>query len=155
MVLQKDNWDDFGFKTQYHLWVFDKRHTGFVGNVKMHRLEQGETPSGILPLGPLQLLPDDFRSIGQSLDYYERLATLPADLEDGILSAPRDAIAFPDHARRFADEYARGKSVTRDLDVASFGPLVCWPATTVRCPPRISISPSSRGARRCRSPWTR
>lgn len=123
VVLQRDRWDDFGFKTQYHLYYFGSEFNGFIGNVKILQKGQLETDSGILPTGPLQPLPDDFCSLGQSLDYYERLAELPRSARDEILKFLRDALIYSDHANEFENEKGWRVSVTRDLDVADYGPL--------------------------------
>ena len=50
-VLQKDRWDDFGFKTQYHLFHFGEGPDEFVGNVKILRRGQETSGEGILPVG--------------------------------------------------------------------------------------------------------
>lgn len=123
IVLQQDAWDDFGFKTQYHLHHFKDGHDSFVGNLKILRRGQVETAASVLPEGPLDPLGDDFCSLGQSLDYYEGLAGLPEEVRTFILEFFRDALADPEHARSFEEERGWGVSVTRDLDQDSHVPL--------------------------------
>lgn len=122
VVLQQDMWNDFGFRTQYHLYYFGDAFSGLIGNVKILKRGQGEGSSEVLPVGPLETLSDDYCSLGQSLDYYERLAGLSA-VRDEILSALRDVLKFPDHAQAFKDEPGWSTSVVRDIDVDAYGPL--------------------------------
>lgn len=123
VVLQQDRWDDFGFKTQYHVFYFGPEFEGLVGNVKILQIGQEESSYSILQVGPLNPLPDDFCSLGQSLDYYERLASLPEEARREILATLRDALTDPDNAKRFLEEKGWATSVTRDLDLESYRPL--------------------------------
>ena len=123
VVLQQDRWDDFGFKTQYHVYYFDVEGDAFIGNVKILRKGQTISSSSELPVGPLAPLSDEFCSLGQSLDYYERLANLPREVRDEILRFLRDSLAFPEHAAGFTGEEGWRVSVTRDLDIPNYVPL--------------------------------
>ncbi|WP_313326622.1 AAA family ATPase [Sphingobium yanoikuyae] len=123
LMLQKDAWDDFGFKTQYHVYYFGAEFEGFLGNVKILRRDQGITSDSILAVGPLAPLGDEFCSLGQSLDYYERIAALPPTVRDTILSQLRDALFEPDHAAGFKEEKGWGTSIIRDLDLDNYAPL--------------------------------
>lgn len=123
VVLQQDAWDDFGFKTQYHVYYYAKTEDAFVGNIKILQRGQVETVASVLPDGPLQALSEDFCSLGQSLDYYERLAGFPEDLRRFFLEFFRDALADPSHAESFEQEKGWRVSVTRDLDLDSYAPL--------------------------------
>ncbi|BBB14252.1 AAA family ATPase [Sphingopyxis sp. FD7] len=123
IVLQQDAWDDFGFKTQYHVFYFAGDQDAFVGNIKILQRGQVETQDSVLPEGPLEPLGDDFCSLGQSLDYYERLAAFPEELRRFLLEFFRDALADPIHAETFEQEKGWRVSVTRDLDLDSYVPL--------------------------------
>lgn len=123
IVIQQDAWDDFGFKCQYHLYCFVDGRDDFVGNVKILRRGQVETGTSLLPEGPLEPLGEEFVSLGQSLDYYERLASYPEALRQFILDFFRDSLADPIHADSFKEDKGWGTSVTRDLDLDSYIPL--------------------------------
>lgn len=123
IVLQQDAWDDFGFKTQYHLYCFAAGQDAFVGNIKILQRGQVETPMSVLPEGRLEPLGEEFCSLGQSLDYYERIAGLPEDLRHFLLEFFRDALADPLHAKAFEQEKGWLFSVKRDLDLDSYVPL--------------------------------
>lgn len=120
VALQQDNWNDYSFQTLYHLYVSVPAFTGRVGQVKI--LRRGQTSVDTLQLkpGPLAPLNANWVSLGQDLDYYQRLAELPADLRQEILSHLRDALAFPEHAETFFGEEGWGTSVLRYVDWESF-----------------------------------
>ncbi len=120
VALQQDRWNDFNFVTQYHLYVAVPEFTGRIGTVKI--LRRGQTAADGLQLatGTLQPLGEDFVSLGQELDYYERLAGLPVLLRQEILTFLQDALAFPEHAETFTDEKGWNTSVLRFIDWNSF-----------------------------------
>ncbi len=76
-ALRRDQWDDYGYKTQYQLFLLrpGAEHE-LMGDVKILRKGQQATNSPLLQRGALTELGDDFCSVGQSFDYYERLAAL-------------------------------------------------------------------------------
>ncbi|MBL3571571.1 hypothetical protein BV509_01150 [Rhodovulum sulfidophilum] len=120
IVLQQDNWNDYSFQTLYHLYVSVPDFTGRIGQVKILRRGQTASDPLQLPLGPLTPLTSDWVSLGQDLDYYQRLAELPAELRQEILTHLRDALAFPAHAETFFDEEGWSTSVLRYVDWDSF-----------------------------------
>jgi energy-coupling factor transporter ATP-binding protein EcfA2 len=120
IVIQQDNWNDFRFQTLYHLYVFTDGFSGGIGPVKILRRGQTEADTIQLAQGRLEPLSEDYCALGQSLDYYERLAELPAELRQEILGHLRDALAFPDHAETFFSEPGWRTSILRDIDWESF-----------------------------------
>lgn len=120
VVLQQDNWNDFGFQTLYHLYVFSDAFSGRIGSVKILKRGQTEADTIQLPQGKLEALDVNFCSLGQNLDYYERLADLPAELRQEILVYLQDALAFPEHAQTFFEERGWRISILRDVDWESF-----------------------------------
>lgn len=120
LALQQDNWNDYSFQTQYHLYVATSEFTGLIGAVKV--LKQGQTTGDPLQLktGPLEPLGEEFISLGQDLDYYERLASLSAGLRMEILGSLRDALAYPDRLESFETEPGWKTSVLRYIDWESF-----------------------------------
>jgi energy-coupling factor transporter ATP-binding protein EcfA2 len=120
VVLQQDNWNDYAFQTLYHLYVFTSEFSGRIGSVKILRRGQTAADTIQLPQGRLEPLNENYCALGQSLDYYERLAELPAELRQEILVHLHDALAFPDHAKTFFDEPGWTTSVLRDVDWDSF-----------------------------------
>jgi len=114
-VLTQDNWDDFGYKTQYHLSYADSNgRVRHVGNVKILQIGQTKTDSSILQAG-FDTLPDNFCSLGQSLDYYQRVAEMPKQDRDYILSALKDVIHDRARSTRFEFEDGWRTSLLREI----------------------------------------
>jgi hypothetical protein len=106
--LEKDNWDDNYYKTRYHLHLSanltDDGNPLWIGEVKILRKGQRREDTFQLETGKLDYLDFRFCSIGESLDYYDRLARLDKDLRHKILSALRDIAIFPEFKRNFENE---------------------------------------------------
>lgn len=104
-ALCRDGWDDFGFKTQYQLFLlnYDSGHE-LIDSVKILKLGQTTSSAPLLQVGPIDFLPDDFCSVGQSFDYYERLASIAPELRDDLLTALRDIVKFPELREQFREE---------------------------------------------------
>lgn len=119
-ALKQDEWNDFGFQTQYHLYVNIPEFSGRIGSVKI--LKRSQTPTDTLQLrvGDLNPLNEDWVSLGQDLDYYERLAELPEQVRTEILLHLRDALAYPEHAASFFEEEGWETSLLRFVDWRSF-----------------------------------
>lgn len=104
-ILRQDNWNDYGFQTLYQLY-----HSSFggkpdlIGDVKI--LRRGQTAADVhqLSVGVLNNLTEEFCSVGQSLDYYERLANLSAARRLAVLDGLRDAIRYEEIASIFRKE---------------------------------------------------
>lgn len=116
-ILEQDNWDDFGFRTLYHLYYCQKDRAGkidetMIGPVKI--LRRGQTDAdGIKVQEDFDALSDEFYSLGQSLDYYERLNQLGSSLRSKVLKALRDVIHTPKLVDMFRDESGWSISLTR------------------------------------------
>ncbi|MFL9966592.1 AAA family ATPase [Paraburkholderia sediminicola] len=117
--LSHNRWDDFGYKTTYSLsHVNASGNFETIGNVKV--LRRGQQPSEKQLLDrPFNSLPDDFVSLGQSLDYYQRLADMPESDRDFILGALRDVIQDSSGLAGLESEEGWNKSVLRDIDLNS------------------------------------
>jgi predicted ATPase len=114
----RDNWDDFGYKTLFHLrYVDGEGKRTDVGAVKIARvgMEKGRTE---LP-AEFSALPSDSFSLGQDDGYYSTLYALGPQISDAILNSLND-IAF-DHSllARILDEDATGVSLLRSVPLAS------------------------------------
>ena len=113
-ILVQDNWNDFGFKTQYDLHYLSDDGCEFIGAVKI--LKAGQTSGdGLLLDGDFQSLGQDYCSIGQSLDYYERLAGLPRDFRDYLLRSINDVVFYPEISKKFSSEVGWKTSLFRDF----------------------------------------
>lgn len=115
-VLAQDRWNDYSFQTLYHLSYYSekngKREENVIGPVKI--LKRGQTGGeGILIQKDFQRLGSKFCSVGDSLDYYERLREL-GEIGEEILTRLRDVIKAPSLAVDFQNETGWGKSLFRD-----------------------------------------
>lgn len=110
--LRWDYWDDYTFKTMLKVTLHvDARGTIELGAVKiLHRgQEEGFTD---LPT-TFERLDEEYASLGQDIEYYERLMQVPARLRSQYLRAMRDAAHDPNVERSFAEETGWRTSLLR------------------------------------------
>nr|WP_289883553.1 ATP-binding protein [Xanthomonas arboricola]MDN0205303.1 AAA family ATPase [Xanthomonas arboricola pv. corylina]MDN0218230.1 AAA family ATPase [Xanthomonas arboricola pv. corylina] len=115
-VLAQDKWNDYSFQTLYHLSYYSekrgKREESVIGPVKI--LKRGQTESdGLLVNDDFRNLSNKFCSVGDSLDYYERLRAL-GEIGEAILTNLRDVIQSPDLVTDFQNEPGWRTSLFRD-----------------------------------------
>jgi predicted ATPase len=111
--LVQDLWNDFNFQTQYHLYFSTPESITYIGAVKI--LKKGQTPSdGLQITQEFEILSKEFVSIGQSLDYYEHLASLGREQRDGVLRSLRDVVKSPALKPLFENEEGWRTSLFRD-----------------------------------------
>lgn len=103
-ALQQDNWNDFSFQTLYHLYYNAPNEDAIlVGAVKI--LQRGQTEQDpLLITQPFDSLGQQFCSVGTSLDYYQRLNSLPAQARTSIVESLRDVAVFPALRNDFSSE---------------------------------------------------
>lgn len=116
LVLAQDSWNDYSFQTLYHLSHIEskdgKREETVIGPVKI--LKRGQTKGdGLLVQNDFTELGDEFCSVGDSLDYYERLRAL-GDLGVDILKRLRDVVQSPDLVEQYKEEPGWATSLFRD-----------------------------------------
>jgi predicted ATPase len=113
-VLQQDDWNDFSFHTQYHLYylVGDNEAVVYIGAVKI--LRKGQTDRDpILIREAFTSLNEEFVSVGTSLDYYQRLNRILKSDRTAILDALNDAVVHPDLIATFQNEPGWATSLFR------------------------------------------
>jgi predicted ATPase len=123
VVLQRDNWDDYLFKTTFRpiVWLTPKKKIE-LGDVKILREDQ-EKGATELP-DKFKNLGEQYCSLGQSLSYYELLFKLGKDVYRKILKGLRDVVfdevrrARFEHHRGFQDSLLRSDSARRALEDA-------------------------------------
>jgi predicted ATPase len=114
VVLRRDNWDDYTFKTMYwaELWTSEGRRVE-LGSVKILRL--GMQDGGRVDLqGTLDRLPVVFCSLGQGTSYYESLQMVGEPDASDFLKSMRDCAASTQIYQRFSGEEGFGTSLLRD-----------------------------------------
>jgi hypothetical protein len=104
-VLTQDNWDDYGYKTTYHVTLHipaDESHD--LGSIK---IIQADRTSGYtdMPTKSFEELPTGRASLGSDLDYYETLYKLGREIFEPYFRGLRD-VAFDDEVKAsVADNY--------------------------------------------------
>ena len=117
-ALIQNNWNDFSFETQYSLIYLGPPHDrahNLIGTVKI--LKKGQTSSDPLQLhNDFNYLDDSFISVGQSLDYYERISSLDDSLKTQLLESLNDFVYNPDLGVEFRNEAGWFTSLFRYFD---------------------------------------
>ncbi|MEQ8441744.1 MAG: AAA family ATPase [Alphaproteobacteria bacterium] len=113
-ALKQDDWNDYSFRTLYHLYHRDADQTQtLIGPVKI--LRRGQKKGDALQItAPFETLPENFCSVGTSLDYYQRLNEIPTTERDEILAALRDVVANPQLQDQFSSDTGWRTSLFRD-----------------------------------------
>lgn len=136
IILQRDNWNDFGYVTTFsvHFFPSDKEEIS-VGSVKIIEFGMAE---GLVPL--LAEYPnglgESLASLGTNIDYYVALSSLPDNLGGRILDALRDIAVNPPLYERAIKEPTFEKSLVRfspalaALDTVRSGQLETPPAAS-------------------------
>lgn len=92
IVYLVDNWDDYDFKTLYHLCLFKKDgDTEVLGDVKILQANHQNTkiPESFSSLDP------EFFSLGQTLEYYENVRKHLPRSHRKVLDALNDVVVQP------------------------------------------------------------
>jgi len=130
--LERDNWNDDSFFTYYTLHI-SKKHTDdnnpvLVGGVKILRKKQDRNEIHIIQLGTIDKLSPEFCSLGQSLDYYERISQIDKVYQDKILSSLNDVIYNEEIRQFFKDEDGYKISLMRNFglndDIFKLAPIL-------------------------------
>lgn len=93
IVLTYDNWDDFGYKTSFNMYYYDDdRNDIHIGSVKIYNRGRDEDAGSFgrhtrnYIDDEIESLSEDFCSLGQSLEYYNKLKSiLPNEYMDILL----------------------------------------------------------------------
>ncbi|KQX06763.1 MULTISPECIES: AAA family ATPase [unclassified Leifsonia] len=113
VILRRDDWDDFGFKTLFEVQVFLPRGDAIdLGSVKVIRAGQQEGRTHF-EASEFTSLDEQYCSLGQDIEYYEKLSTLPKRERATYLSAMRDAATNAMVAARFELEDGWSTSLLR------------------------------------------
>ncbi len=130
--LEKDDWNDFGYCTTYHLHasaeLTEDEKPWLIGHLNILKIGQEDNYKSLLMPGPLSKLHEDFCSMSSSLDYYERLSQLNERFRTRLLIALRDVIIYSDLRVDYKDEPGFRKSLMRGLsfndDIFELAPLL-------------------------------
>lgn len=102
-VLVQDNWDDYGYKSTFHVTLHISANESFdLGSIKIIELDRvgGYTA---MPKLPFKQLPSGHASLGGDLDYYETVFKLGRSVFEPYFKGLRD-VAFDDEIRASVED---------------------------------------------------
>jgi hypothetical protein len=103
-ALKQDNWNDFGFQTLYQLYYNTPGEDAtLIGGVKILKKDQTDH-DGLQITEPFDAMGTEFCSVGTSLDYYQRLNSLPSGTRARLVEALRDVAVNPGLREEFTAE---------------------------------------------------
>ena len=118
--LVTDNWDDYTFKTLFHLaYVDDHGIKTEVGSVKVAAFGMGDGHARTELPQTFDGLPKRFFSLGQADDYYENLNALGSSVRDEVLISLRDVAFDLELFDQSLEEPVTGTSLLRSVPVAN------------------------------------
>ena len=123
LVLLRDTWDDFGFKTLFHAKYWRSENEPIdLGTVKI--LQLGQEKGYTLIPERFPELSHEFCSLGQDVEYYQKIRGLPRKEYEPLLRGIRDATfsrlvrAKFEEERGFKDSLLRSTAATSALEIA-------------------------------------
>ncbi len=118
ILLRPNKWNDFGYHTLFDVYVAQsRRDTDLLGYVKI--LQKGAITTS--PPSRFESLDTQFASLGQGIEYYQKVLALGAQVGPGVLHALRDIAVDPAIVAEVRDEEAYTKSLLRDEDARKIG----------------------------------
>ena len=122
IVIYDDNWNDYGYKTTFHVVYCDQnRNVHKIGSLKIYNYDLDEmrtanyynSVSSLLPV-KIGRLDDKFCSLGQNLSYYKNLKTHLPESYIEILKRLNDIAVQPALKERFINEHGVQTSLLRE-----------------------------------------
>ncbi len=117
IVLVKDGWNDFGYRTLFSAYLFTTKTSDPVSLGMVKILERGKISTDLPKYTPK--LSDAFCSLGQTSSYYDSLLELREPLRLRILKALRDVCHAPAVAESFKDDEGFRISLLRESEAAA------------------------------------
>lgn len=115
-----DKWNDYSFVTMFYLELYDDKGTLHdLGQVKIGFKDQTiekETYSQLPE--KFEYLPDGFFSLGQDVDYYKKIYTLPEQLRNLLLAALKDIVHNSELVQLALEEEVFRTSLLRQVSLS-------------------------------------
>ncbi len=97
-VLVQDNWDDYGYKTTFHVTLHLSAEENYdLGSIKVIQIDRTKGYTE-MPRRPFLELPVGHASMGSDLNYYETVYKLGRDVFEPYFKGLRD-VAFNDEIK--------------------------------------------------------
>lgn len=115
-----DKWNDFSYVTLFYLYIYDKEGNKHdIGHVKIGFVGQDISTSTHSTLSKsFSSLPDDYFSLGQDIEYYQKLASLSPQLKEDVLNALNDMVFNLALIEVAQDEDVLRTSLLRDVSLS-------------------------------------
>lgn len=127
-ILERNSWNDYGYNTSYSLHAKSNGSLILIGAMRILKKGQNIDDIYLLELGVINSLSDEYCSLGNSLDYYERLLQLEEGTRMSLLDSLNDIIRKPDLIGVFNYERGFVKSILRDKtledDIFTLAPVI-------------------------------
>lgn len=118
--LHIDRWNDYSFVTMFHLCLHDEKGTMHdIGNVKIGF--QGQTiekNTYSMLENKFKCLPEGYFSLGQDVDYYQRIFSLSESIKNFLLNALKDIVFDQNLFTLAQDEDVFKTSLLRDVSLS-------------------------------------
>ncbi|WP_159989183.1 AAA family ATPase [Rathayibacter sp. VKM Ac-2803] len=116
-TLKEDRWDDYHFKTTFHLFRGrgDEDPENF-GIVKIARFGMGSESGRTTLDRSFNTLGENFFSLGQDREYYDKILALDKPMRQAVLIALRDIAFDSDLYDRARSEFVTSSSLLRDVN---------------------------------------
>ncbi|EJM7152612.1 MULTISPECIES: AAA family ATPase [Vibrio] len=115
-----DHWNDFSFVTMFYLSLYDQKgELHEIGNVKIGFQGQSIEKSTYSTLGGVfDFLPEGYFSVGQDVDYYQKISNLSEPVKVSLLKALKDIAHAPALIEIAQDEDVFRTSLLRDVSLS-------------------------------------
>lgn len=115
-----DHWNDFSFVTMFYLELHDEKgvfHS--LGSVKIgFKGQTTEKATFSLLSNAFQHLPDGYFSVGQDVDYYQKISLLPVHVRNKLLNALKDIVLTPELIEFAHEEEVFRTSLLRSVSLS-------------------------------------
>lgn len=120
IYLTKDNWNDYSFVTMFSMSIHDG--SGVIHDIGQTKIGfSGQTVSVAtytkLP-EIFECLPENFFSLGQSVDFYKKMRKLEEPLRSEILKSLKDIVISPEIIEHISDESVFSTSLLRNFSLS-------------------------------------
>lgn len=121
IYLMVDNWNDYSFKTLFHLFVVVQNKPVRIGEIKIGFEGQTEEMStrGKLQGLNLEHLPENFFSLGENDEYYENISKLDKELKVLVLQTLNDIVFSPEVISKIKNEEVFRVSLLRYVSLTT------------------------------------
>lgn len=120
VYLKIDHWNDYSFVTMFHMSLHDKDgQLHDVGKIKIGFKGQTiETDTYTKLSDRFPNVSDEFFSLGQGVEFYRKMASLPSSIGKQILLSLRDIVVRPDIIENIKEEAVFRTSLLRSVSLS-------------------------------------